>query len=210
MRFASGLLVAALFGSGASAKEEVPACVFDKVVAFGASVTQATPAMIPGYRSFVVGAELYGSINGNDKLPRAGSPLRNFSYRPWGLSPVRYLIKNYLGASGAKKIEYIGKYFTQSEEDLGSSQIRELLIGGKKTTFENTTLLVGVDAFYWDAIWNNCGYGRRVGVEDHIRLLTRTASHRGLTLVLGNVPYERRPYERQGRALYWRIDDSSF
>ncbi len=170
-------------------KSQVPLCVFENVVGFGASVTQSTPALIPGYQALVWGAEMYEAIGGEWSLPGSrNSPIYNYTSRGYGPSPVEILVKDYLGWQGLKNINYIGAYFTQSENDLGSAQVQALLHGDKVSLYEQASLLVGFDAFYWDAIHGNCGGD--AGVESIIRELIERSKSRGQTLILGTVPFE--------------------
>jgi hypothetical protein len=169
----------------------VPQCVFRKTIAFGASVTQATAYMIPGYRAVVRGVELYGSHFGDTTLPQdLSSPLRTYTPRPFGLSPVRYLVKQLADKKALDRITYIGSYVTQTGEDLGSSQMLSMMQGERQELFNSASLIVGVDAFYWDSIWQNCGYGSGAGAEPIIAAFIQEAKKRGITLILGNVPNE--------------------
>lgn len=192
-----------------------PACVFQNVLAFGASVTQGTPrTMWPVYSAFVGSVEAYGRVMGTKILPGTyKSPLETYSARGYGTSPVRYLIKRYAGREGLKRVSYIGKYFVQSEADLGSTQIISLLAGADRSKFDSASLLIGVDAFYWDAIYQNCGYGNGTGTEALIPAFIAETKRLGKTLVLGTVPLEnpatvRIDSERIGIPGLWYAPDS--
>lgn len=186
----TNILLAVLVFSAASSAHATEAC-FQNVVAFGASVTQATPYVIPGWSTAVGGVETYGKVFGDSRLPKDnGSSLNKYTPRNFGLSPVRYLVKKYAGKSGLKNIKYVGSYITNSEKDLGSSQIQSLLDGERRALFDSATILVGVDAFYWDAIWGNCGYGTDTGAEAVIPRLVDEAKRLGKIVILGTVPLE--------------------
>jgi hypothetical protein len=181
-------LLAALSAKAQSASHSQPALVRD-VVAFGASVTQATFNTIPGMRPLVWGIETYGRWFGDQDLSplKFNSPLKNYRARGFGPSPVQYLVEE-LGGN-RNQITYIGSYVTNKYEDLGSAQILSLLQGERRPLFDKATLLVGVDAFYWDAIWNKCD-GPDYGPEGILRMLIREAKRTGKVVVLGTVPQE--------------------
>jgi hypothetical protein len=180
-------LSAALSAEGQSASHPRSALVRN-VVAFGASVTQATFNTIPGMRSFVWGIETYGNWFGEQQALKFNSPLKNYRARSFGPSPVQYLVEQLGGKRN--QITYIASYTTDKTADLGSSQILSLIEGERKPLFEKATMLVGVDAFYWDAIWDNCGYGRVHGAENTIPALISEAKRMNKVVVLGTIPQE--------------------
>lgn len=185
-------LAALTLAPGAALAAGTQPCLTNDVVAFGASVTQATPAFVPAYAGIVSGVELYGDRYGKKVSSPASetiAPLPS-STRPFGLSPVRYIVKTLGGKAALENVTYLGKFFTNSREDLGSTQAESLLGGTNRAAFADATLVVGVDAFYWDAIFNNCAYGRSGGVEGTIQRLTQAAKASGKVLILGNVPVE--------------------
>ena len=63
--------------------------------------------------------------------------------------------------------------------------------GDKQSVFQKTSLVIGIDAFYWDAVQANCGGGPGTA-ELAIAELIQKAKATGTTLVLGNVPHENR------------------
>jgi len=170
------------------AQAQIPACLFENVVAFGASVTQATPAVIPGYKAIVAGVETYGYYIGDTSgLPRISSPLNNYKSHPYGWSPVRYFVESHAGRAQSKRITYTGSYVTQKFEDLGSSQIWQLIAGSNRALFDKASLLVGIDAFYWDAVWDTCSVN---APTQAIRDFTQEVKRAGKIAVLGTVPIE--------------------
>ncbi len=190
MRFnAVSMTISALFLSQfglSSHADEIPQCLFRKVVAFGASVTQATPTIIPGYKAIVSGIETYGKYFGDQTLPKVDVS-QPYRIRPYGDSPARIFVGQRGPKGASSRITYMGSYFTQNQAGLGSSQIQTMLYGKSRALFESASLIVGVDAFYWDSIWGNCGPN---GVEPIIRDLIEQASQRGTILMLGTVPHE--------------------
>ena len=67
------------------------------------------------------------------------------------------------------------------------------------TAYENSSIIFGLDLFYWDAIWDTCGNGRRlyskdtneiIDIEYQIERLIESAKEGGKTLILGTVPYD--------------------
>lgn len=161
---------------------EVRNCLFRKPIAFGASLTQATTALLPGYRGLVRGVEIYGNQYGTPSTTTLPT-----STRPYGLSPIRYVTKALAGKAALPNITYIGSYVTRKVEEAGSSQIEAMLRGEHRALYSLSRLIVGVDAFYWDAVWDLCPSGRPL-----IRMneLIASAKKNQKYLVLGNVPIE--------------------
>jgi hypothetical protein len=126
--------------------------------------------------------ETYGRVFGDYRKPRdlPRTP------RPFGLSPVRYLVKSVAGRAGLSKVTYISEFFPNGEDSLGSTQIVRMLNGSERPLFDQASLIVGVDAFYWDAISDNCG----PGLDQTITALIERARDAGKTLILGTVPIE--------------------
>ena len=177
--------------SAADAQTKVPQCAFRNVVAFGASLTQATPSLIPGYAAFADGVQAYDDWFHNHLIPSdRKSPLNRYAMRPYGGSPVRELVKAYSGSWSFNRIKYIGTYVTRNDQGLGSAQIVRLLAGNRASLFKSASMIVGVDAFYWDSIMENCGYGNGAGVEPLIPALISAAKRQGTNLILGTVPFE--------------------
>ena len=169
-------------------------CIFRDVVAFGASVTQATPYYIPGSNLLVDGIEIYGKFFGQSPLV-AGfqSPLRERGFRSFGQSPIYYLSKSVQTPSFQPQLHYIGSSFTSKWTDLGSSQAFSLALGYRRNLFDAASLVVGIDAFYWDAVHSNCeldSKSRANSAEAAIQTLIETSFTNGKILVLGNLPHE--------------------
>ena len=180
-----------------SLSTEVIKCVFDRPLEVGASVTAQLGSVVPVWGPFT--ALVYGAKNG----PYAGSPSSDFisHYREMGLlfAAPQYKV-------GDKKIENLARWTTQRMSDTGSGQVEGLLTGRNKETFQKSSLIVGVDLFYWDAIWNLCGYGkeatdenlggqddkdeRRSDTEYQIKRLIQASRDSGKVLMLGNIPHE--------------------
>ena len=201
--FALGPQYSAFAGQPASSPN-VPASVFDHVLAFGASVTHATPAVLPFYDNFTRAAESLAMANGDYELPAGFDPS---AQRPWGLSPVRYLVKHYRGKAGLKNITYVSSLITNGDEDAGSGQIERFLNGEQRALFDAATVVVGIDAFYWDAVYNNC-QANDFNLKDRIVALIDEARAAGKVLILGNVPEEdaskvRIDSERTGMNGWW-------
>src|SRR4051812_7497770 len=78
----------------ADLSKEQKECISKNVVAFGVSVTMATPTLIPGYKGIVAGAEAYGKRFGDRDFPnlKFDSPLNNYESQEYGKSPVAYLL----------------------------------------------------------------------------------------------------------------------
>ena len=140
---------------------------------------------IPGYGGLVSGIDFVGKFRGPKPiLDNYKSPLLARGTRSFGKSPIQYLVPD------QSHVHYLGAYVTNSWKKLGSGQIEALLYGERRELLDNTSLLIGIDAFYWDAIWGTCRKPNRFGVEDLIARLITESSQRGLPLVLGNVPHE--------------------
>lgn len=189
------LFIMALFAGPLSAQAKpkldpkIAACVGRDVLAFGASVTQGTPAKIPLWAQFVLGLEIYSKYKNIENLPKFSAPDAMGRPRGYWYSPV----SRFAGLLGAKKFTNSGHLFNTEEEHLGSNQIDSMLSGGKRAKkFESASLIVGVDAFYWDAIWNTCEEyaGTMHSPENQIRSLILEARERKKFLILGNVPIE--------------------
>ena len=155
---------------------------FAHVLAFGASVTHGTPAMLPGFDWAVRRVEDWATWRGWYERPAAAPA----NPRPYGRSPVDYLVTHYRGKKAAKRIKYVSRWRTTRDEDLGSAQTSAMLDGPLRADFDRASMIIGVDAFYWDAGWNTCG----LELDEIIREFIRTAGELGKILVLGTVPIE--------------------
>jgi hypothetical protein len=182
----STAIVFAPLAQASNLSAETRACLFEKPVAFGASVTQATSYVFPGYRGFVRAVEIYGSIRGSSSAAST-KPALPQSSRSYGLSPIRYVAKVFAGRESVSRIRYIGSYVTSNDSQVGSAQIESLLNGDNRFLFYSSRLFVGVDAFYWDAVRDLCPTGEP---QRQIRKLIANAKAKSKTLVLGNVPIE--------------------
>ena len=90
-------IVLPIFGSSPLfAQTAVTPRVLRHVVAFGASVTEATPKAIPLYGAFVNGIERYGFEYGPHRPdPRLPMALRQREFRSYGNSPIDYFVNQY-------------------------------------------------------------------------------------------------------------------
>ena len=69
----------------------------------------------------------------------------------------------------------------------GAMQIEEMLNEDLEPNVKKSTAIVGVDAFYWDAVRDSCRGG---WPQVMIPRLTEYAREKGIILFLGTVPYE--------------------
>lgn len=152
------------------------ACVFKQPMSFGASITAATPTLLPLYKKAVNALAIYRK--------------RRFLLPDFGQSPATLLNFYYARIPLYTSTPNLAPMFVKEQEDLGSSQIQEMLEGKYRETFQRSSLVIGVDAFYWDAIWENCGTGAMFTAEEAIDRLTNEARKTKKTLILGNVPDE--------------------
>lgn len=174
--------------------EAEKSCVFKKPVVVGASISAETaqwlslslpvvgvfPSPIPnGFGPYYLLTSSLAASRGVFLLPRFGG------------SPIKALLRDYAhtGVFNTGEVDY-SKMFTRDNGDLGSAQIQELLGGAHKSVFANASVIFAIDAFYWDAIYNNCGLGNGEGVEATIKTLTSEAAVKNIKLFLGKVPYE--------------------
>ena len=170
------LFLASLIATSANARPLTHAereCVFKSPLSFGASITAETAAIIPGYSGVIAARAL----------------TRGIPYVPsFGVSPNRILLASY-----ARKLPWahgpnISRMFTQSDEDYGSAQVDAMLTGKYSKEFERSSVVIGLDAFYWDAISNNCG--GPAGADSKARTLIQQAHAKGKVLILGTIPTE--------------------
>jgi|GEM_PF-5968226 len=154
---------------------EQKACTFKNTVLIGASITANTAMSIPLYHTAVSAMALRKGV---------------FLLPPFGASPSSFLLMGYAKtgffSSGWKNYSVM---FTNSEEHLGSSQIRALVEGSERQVFNSASAIIGIDAFYWDAIFDNCGTGP-TSAEQSIERLIQEARAKNIKMILGNVPYE--------------------
>lgn len=165
---------------------ELRACLTRKPIGFGASVMQATAKLIPGYQTLISRYEAYEAGEGltpqNPKVPKPTS------YRRFGWSPLHSLTKMLGGKAATRNVLHKGAFYTDDVSKLGGQQIHSLLHGELKKTYQEASLLMAVDAFYWDAEWDACGSW--ADPIPHIEELTRKVRAHGKTLILGTVPHE--------------------
>lgn len=155
-------------------------CIFKKPITIGASLTGEIGRRFPGFAEFqfvrtITDSKHRGSLAG------------------FGQSPAHLLMERIAHVKDVYSTPSTAIMNTSDWADLGSHQIRDLLYREKTAMFDDRSVLIGVDAFYWDAIYGNCEYrGADVSypVERAIRDLTEVARQRKMTLILGNAPYE--------------------
>ena len=163
--------------------DETRLCVFDKPLEVGASVTAQIGSVVPIWGPFT--ALFYGARSG----PYGGSPSSDFisHYRNRGLlfAAPQYKVGN-------KMPESIARFTTITERDTGSGQVESLLTGENKELFQKSSLIIGVDLFYWDAIWDLCEYEEnpQSGSEFQMIKLIKATRDSGKILMLGNIPHE--------------------
>lgn len=191
MRFFIRLTLALTFFHLTAAKA-ADSCLFTNIVAVGASVTSGTPEKIPFYPIIAEGIEAYGKFYGEKPiLKNYKSPLDhhliNGSYGP---SPIKLLAKHYTTFLSHPRITNFSVAFHRSFEDSGSQQFLKLIYGENRSAFDSASLIIGFDAFYWDAIGQNCGFGFSSGAEGVIVRLIQQAKLRHVPLILGKVPLE--------------------
>lgn len=167
---------------------KVAACVGRDILAFGASVTEATPYSIPLWPIGVKAIELYGEYKNPQNLLKFSRPKAMGSPRTRGISPIKKLA-NFLGS---RNFTLAGAAFSQADVDWGTFQIESMFFGSLHEQFEKASVIVGVDAFYWDAIDDTCSQfeGTERAPENRIRQLVMNAKATGKILILGNVPIE--------------------
>lgn len=150
------------------------ACLFREPVVIGASISAETGRQVPGFDLLVNAIALHKGTPGGARF---------------GLSPSKLLIANYAAKGFDFKYADYSEKLTQPDTH-GSNQIIALLTGERRDVFQSASVILGIDAFYWDAISSNCGYDSHQGVEPWIRYLIEAASEQGVRLILGNVPHE--------------------
>lgn len=173
-------------------------CVFDQTLEVGASVTGQFGGTFYGYPT----ATQYGFDAG--KSAYGGSPSSFFisHYRDMGLlfAAPQYKVGNKVPDNQACMV-------TNRRSRAGTGQIERLLSADLKENFDRASIIIGIDLFYWDAIWGHCGYGeelrtsfliddgydgtvRRFDMEYQIPRFIEASKQAGKILVLGIVPHE--------------------
>lgn len=168
--------VALLFAVSAFAKIERPphACVFDKAIVFGASISANTM-----YNMTIA--------------PRVGiaivaPPMAMLVKKPlFGVGPGTELAEDY-----ASRL-LMANLAASFAEPTGAEQVQSIIDFKRvknKTVFsssKNASSIIGVDAFYWDAVWNTCKSNLP---QTEIPRLIEFAKDNKIVLVLGTVPFE--------------------
>ena len=150
---------------------DIPRCILQKPVFIGASVTSATAAMTPMYTTAVRSLAFSKGI---------------FWLRSFGYSPAQMFLLRH-GPAFSSPLN-LAAPFTNQQAHLGSSQIFSLLYGRHQDFWSQATILIGIDAFYWDAVRNSCEDEERP--QKAIRDLVLSAKQKQIPLILGNVPDE--------------------
>lgn len=104
------------------------------------------------------------------------------------------------------RAENLAHAITTSLPKAGTGQVDRMLDGDRREAFDRASIVLGVDLFYWDAIWGLCGYGnswvtpmprswfrkepKRMDTEYQIQRLIARARASKKVLVLGTVPEE--------------------
>lgn len=168
-------LASATIANARELTKEEKSCAFKNTVVVGASITAQTAITIPLYHKMISALA----------IPRGHFLLPNF-----GPSPVNLFMNLYSGQGWGGNHRDLSRMFTKTDEDLGSAQIETLLTGQNRNSFLRANTVFGIDAFYWDAVYNQCGFGNGFGVEETIKKLIQQARANHTNLVLGNVPHE--------------------
>lgn len=198
--FVAILMSFVVFAEGPDAtnlSESVRRCVFQKPLEVGASVTGQIGDVVPLYSKFT------SSFFDASSASYYGSPSYFFVsyYRNLGT-----LFADPKFKFGDARPENIAEVITNKISHLGSGQIESLLAGSNHSLYLQSSIILGVDLFYWDAIHDQCGYGkkrlnqrllgpkdlqiRRSDTEYQIRRLIADAAAAGKVLFLGTVPTE--------------------
>lgn len=172
-------------------------CVFRKPVEVGASVTGRV-----GEIPFFSTLERY--VFGIQNAIYNGSPSHFFIWHYRQIEKEEFDKPQY--KFGSNRSQNLAHAITNKLEHSGTGQIEHLLDGDNRQSFETASILLGVDLFYWDAIWGLCGYGMakmrqvsikgvgkkraRMDTEYQIERLIARAKAAKKTLVLGTLPYE--------------------
>lgn len=135
-------------------------CVFKNTVTFGASITHETMLKAP--------------------VSVFSGPFALLRGQFFGQSPAKILTLH----SGGK---LIADYSAAFGSPVGMEQIQSMVTESNQLVkkVSSASVIVGLDAFYWDAAWEYCGY-----TEGWIRNLIKLASEKKIPLVLGTVPLE--------------------
>jgi hypothetical protein len=151
------------------------ACVFAHPLTFGASISAETPLALPGYHAAISARAL----------------ARGIFYLPdFGVSPTRVLLASYAHKWPFQMGPNFSRMFARDNAALGSSQVQAMLGGEHQSEFNAASVILSMDAFYWDAISNTCGYDVGPGVEYSVENLINASHAQGKFLILGNVPHE--------------------
>lgn len=154
---------------------EQKACTFKKTIVIGASISANTAMNIPMYYTGIQALALIRGV---------------FSIGYFGPGPHHQLLSDYANQGLFAKIyRNYSVMFTNEPEYWGSAQIFKLIKGSERPAFDRSSLIIGVDAFYWDAIQENCGEHPR-SAENAIIQLVNEAREKKIKLILGNVPDE--------------------
>lgn len=191
-------------------------CIFQKPLEIGASVTGKLGQTLP-----VLGLTEY-SLFGVTGADYRSSPSEQFilSYRKEDKDYFRnayFRPKQFLWQN-------LSSILTRSEEQTGTGQVQRLLDGDRKENFKNSSIVLGVDLFYWDAIFDLCGYGIarmrmvrgspvRTDTEFQMERLIEAAQKSGKILFLGTLPHENPDLvkinsETSGIPGFWRSQSS--
>ena len=161
--------------------------VFSKPLYLGASITAET-CLLPSqfFRAYwLVDLALWGIHDPRHYF---------FNTYAYGKNPGKILVHHFNKLSSPIDLSV---YFTNSNEHLGSFKIKKLLEDNsiENSIFNEATAIIGLDLFYWDAIWNTCGYRKDgIYVEKQIKDLIERSFHSQKLLILGNVPHDKAEY----------------
>lgn len=199
--------------------EERQLQVFHTPLFVGASITANLTRVIPAYNTLT--AHVIGEIPQEVKDRTDSWWMRKLGIRPekQGSSPSHQVARKYrlaeiLRYTEARRTEYakiedfrvsnsmnLSRKITTKYAHIGTGQIESFLgeDAPLKDAYKESSIIMGIDLFYWDAVLDYCGHGgalthnvtgKRVDTEHRIRLLTEQAKQDGKVLMLGTVPYD--------------------
>ena len=161
-------------------------CVFKNPLYIGASLTASTT------RKVLIWNEVTSLFFGAPYDSMGANPGFVVTRKYRGVSLERKMARHGLECiQGFCRGENLAVMFASDDTHSGAYQIKFLLDknGKNKSAYEKASVIFGIDLFYWDAVWDDCGNGQR-NVEYQIERLIKTAKEDGKILILGTVPYD--------------------
>lgn len=196
-------MVALATSVGALAQEvspEIRRCVFLTPLEIGASITARAP------ENWIYGMmtrKVYGASN----TPYDGGPTGKFiEYYRQTVDGGRIFGQADRSLRPVNRAQYRTdpNQFLSRAYEVGTGQVGRLLDGDRQEDFRKSSIILGVDLFFWDTVVNSCGLGnerkfttlrgpsdkmrRRGDVEFMIQRLTSRAAEEQKILILGEIP----------------------